>query len=209
MTSRAFDFVGPAAARPSSTSAHASTTRAGDWTPRPGRPARPRRAQLGLPGTRQDLLEADRGRATRCPSSRRHDGTRDRPGAPSRAGNVQIVRAAPHSEVLREAALAITHCGHGVTIKALAAMRLRRLPADGTRPTRRRRARSARRRGVRLEPAAAPEKIASAAHCVLADGSYRDAAERIAAMIVEETVSDMAVDEIEAVLAAAREEVVA
>jgi UDP:flavonoid glycosyltransferase YjiC (YdhE family) len=35
--------------------------------------------------------------------------------------NVDVVRAAPHREVLREAQLVVTHCGHGTTVKALAA----------------------------------------------------------------------------------------
>ena len=57
--------------------------------------------------------------------------------------------------------------------------------------------------GLRLEPAAAPEEIAAAARSVLADGSYRRAAERIAAAISEETATDLVVAEIEAVLATA------
>jgi UDP:flavonoid glycosyltransferase YjiC (YdhE family) len=57
--------------------------------------------------------------------------------------------------------------------------------------------------GLRLEPSAAPEEIAVAAQRVLADGSYRRAAERIAAVIVEETATDLAVAEIEAVVATA------
>jgi UDP:flavonoid glycosyltransferase YjiC (YdhE family) len=57
--------------------------------------------------------------------------------------------------------------------------------------------------GLRLEPSAAPEEIAAAAHRVLADDSYRRAAERIAAAIAEETATDLAVAEIEAVLSAA------
>jgi UDP:flavonoid glycosyltransferase YjiC (YdhE family) len=57
--------------------------------------------------------------------------------------------------------------------------------------------------GLRLESSAAPDEIAAAANRVLADGSYRHAAERIAAAIAEETATDLAVAEIEAVLAAA------
>ena len=123
--------------------------------------------------------------------------------------NVQIVRTAPHSEVLRHASLAITHCGHGVTIKALAAgVPLVCLPMGRDQLDVAARVVHA-GAGVRLDQAAPPDEIASAARRVLADDSYRDAAERIAAAIAEETASDMAVAEIEAVLAAAREEVVA
>ena len=63
--------------------------------------------------------------------------------------------------------------------------------------------------GVRLDQGAPSDEIASAARRVLADESYRDAAQRIAGAIAEETAGDLAVEEIEAVLAAAREEVVA
>jgi MGT family glycosyltransferase len=39
------------------------------------------------------------------------------PGGP----NVAVVRAAPHTEVLRQAALLVTHCGHGTTMRGLVA----------------------------------------------------------------------------------------
>jgi UDP:flavonoid glycosyltransferase YjiC (YdhE family) len=55
--------------------------------------------------------------------------------------------------------------------------------------------------GVRLEHTAAPAEIASAAEQVLGEASYREAAERIAMTIAEETATDRAVEEIEAVLA--------
>ena len=35
--------------------------------------------------------------------------------------NVRVVRAAPHTQVLREASVVFTHAGHGSTLKALAA----------------------------------------------------------------------------------------
>ena len=113
------------------------------------------------------------------------------------------MRAAPHSEVLREAALAITHCGHGVTIKALAAgVPLVCLPMGRDQLDVAARVVHA-GAGLRLEPSAAPEEIAAAARRVLADDSYRRAAERIAAVIAEETATDLAVAEIEAVVATA------
>jgi UDP:flavonoid glycosyltransferase YjiC (YdhE family) len=98
------------------------------------------------------------------------------PGTIEAPPNVQVVKSAPHIAVLREAALAVTHGGHGVTIKSLAA-------------------------GVRLEPTAAPAEIASAVEQVLGEACYGEAAERIATTIAEETATDRAVEEIEAVLA--------
>ena len=43
------------------------------------------------------------------------------PGTIDAPENVQVVRSAPHSEVLKHAAAAVTHAGHGTVIKALAA----------------------------------------------------------------------------------------
>jgi len=113
---------------------------------------------------------------------------------------VQVVRSAPHAEVLREAAAVVTHCGHGTTIKALAAgvplvcLPMGRDQLDVA-------ARVAHRgAGVRLDPSAEPEAIAAALRDVLTEPRYRRAAERIAAVIVEETAKDRAVEEIELVM---------
>jgi MGT family glycosyltransferase len=117
-------------------------------------------------------------------------------------GNVDVVSAAPHREVLREAQLVVTHCGHGTTLKALAAG----VPVVGL-PMGRDQLDIAARvvhagAGMRLDQSAAPAEIAAAVRQVLADDGYRAAAKRIAKVIAEETASDLAVAEIEAVVAA-------
>jgi MGT family glycosyltransferase len=115
--------------------------------------------------------------------------------------NVQVVKAAPHSAVLRQAALAVTHAGHGVTIKSLAAgVPLVCLPMGRDQLDIAARVVHA-GAGARLEPTAAPAEIASAVQHVLGETSYREAAERIATTITKETATDRAVEEIEAVLA--------
>ncbi len=116
--------------------------------------------------------------------------------------NVEVVSAAPHREVLREAQLVVTHCGHGTTLKALAAG----VPIVGL-PMGRDQLDVAARvvhagAGVRLDQSAAPTEIAAAVRKVLGDDGYRAAAERIARVIVEETETDLAVAEIETVVAA-------
>jgi UDP:flavonoid glycosyltransferase YjiC (YdhE family) len=117
---------------------------------------------------------------------------------------VQVVKAAPHSAVLREAALAITHGGHGVTIKSLAlGVPLVCLPMGRDQLDIAARVVHA-GAGVRLEHTAAAAEIAAAVEQVLGDASYREAAQRIATTITEETVTDRAVEEIEAVLASTR-----
>jgi UDP:flavonoid glycosyltransferase YjiC (YdhE family) len=114
---------------------------------------------------------------------------------------VQVVKAAPHSAVLREAALAITHGGHGVTIKSLAAgVPLVCLPMGRDQLDIAARVAHA-GAGVRLEHTAAAAEIAAAVEQVLGEASYREAAQRIATTIAEETATDLAVEEIEAVLA--------
>lgn len=115
--------------------------------------------------------------------------------------NVQIVRSAPHARVLREAAAVVTHCGHGTTIKALAAG----VPLVCT-PMGRDQLDVAARvvhrgAGVRVDPSAEPRKIGAALRDVLDHPDYRRAAERIASAIAEETAEDHAVDEIEALTA--------
>ena len=116
--------------------------------------------------------------------------------------NVEVVMAAPHREVLREAQLVVTHCGHGTTLKALAAG----VPIVGL-PMGRDQLDVAARvvyagAGVRLDQSAAPTEIAAAVREILGDDGYRAAAERIARVIAEETASDLAVAEIETVVAA-------
>ena len=115
--------------------------------------------------------------------------------------NVQVVKAAPHSAVLREAALAITHAGHGVTIKALAGgVPLVCLPMGRDQLDVAARVVHA-GAGVRLDQSAATAEIAAAVEQVLSGASYREAAARIATAIAEETETDQALAEIEAVIA--------
>ena len=114
------------------------------------------------------------------------------------ADNVQVVRSAPHARVLREAAAVVTHCGHGSTIKALAAG----VPLVCT-PMGRDQLDVAARvvhrgAGVRVDAMAPPGEIGAALRDVLANPDYRRAAEHIASAIAEETAEDRAVEAIEA-----------
>ena len=115
--------------------------------------------------------------------------------------NIQVVRSAPHARVLQEAAAVVTHCGHGTTIKALAAG----VPLVCT-PMGRDQLDVAARvvhrgAGVRVEPSAHPGEIRAALQDVLDQPDYRRAAARIASVIAEETAEDRAVEEIEALTA--------
>jgi UDP:flavonoid glycosyltransferase YjiC (YdhE family) len=97
--------------------------------------------------------------------------------------NVVVVRAAPHSQVLEHAALLITHCGHGTTMKGLAAgVPLVCLPMGRDQNDTAARVVHA-GAGVRLSPRASARRIAAAIGRVLDDGSYRRAAARLARAI--------------------------
>jgi MGT family glycosyltransferase len=100
--------------------------------------------------------------------------------------NVRVVRAAPHRAVLAEAAVAVTHAGHGSALKALAAgvpqvcVPMGRDQKDNTVRVLRLGA------GTRAKSSAAPEQLADAVRRVLDDPGYAEAARRFAAVLAEE-----------------------
>ena len=113
------------------------------------------------------------------------------------APNVTVVRAAPHGQVIPQAAAVVTHCGHGTVMKALSAgVPLVCLPMsrDQLEVAARVVALGA---GVRLRPGASSAAIARAVRTVLEDPSYRAAARRMARTLAEEARTDRAVAELE------------
>jgi MGT family glycosyltransferase len=111
--------------------------------------------------------------------------------------NVQVVAAAPHSAILREAAAVVTHAGHGTIIKALAAgvptvcVPMGRDQLDNT-------ARAvAAGAAIGLRPGAKPARIAAAVRRVLDEPSYAAGARRLAGAIAAELREDLAVAELE------------
>lgn len=111
--------------------------------------------------------------------------------------NVVVRRSAPHSVVFREAALVIAHAGHGTVMRALAAgVPLLCLPMGRDQPD------VAARVvhhgvGLRLSPSARPAVLRRAIRRLLEDGSFRDAAGRMAAAIADEVRRDEVVGELE------------
>jgi MGT family glycosyltransferase len=203
MTSRAFDFLGPLPP----TVVHVGprlddVSWAGEWEAPPGEEPL---VLVGLSSDYQDQGDLLRQIAAALGSlpvrAVLTTGNGIDPASIEATANAQVVKTAPHSAVLREAALAITHGGHGVTIKSLAAgVPLVCLPMGRDQLDIAARVVHA-GAGVRLEHTAAAAEIASAVEQVLGEASYREAAERMATTITEETVTDRAVEEIEAVLA--------
>lgn len=117
--------------------------------------------------------------------------------------NVRVVRWAPHSEVLEEATVVVTHCGYGTAVKALAAgvpmvcvpqgrdqkdvaLRVRRVGA-----------------GVIISRRGGREAFADAVSRVLSKPGYRAAAERFALTLqAERQHYPSGADEVEALLRA-------
>jgi MGT family glycosyltransferase len=111
--------------------------------------------------------------------------------------NIEVVRSAPHSEVLKHAAAVVTHAGHGTVIKTLAAgvpqvcLPLGRDQLDNAARVQFHGA------GLRLKPSAAPDTIASALKRVIDEPSFKQNARRMAAAIEADVQEDRAVAELE------------
>jgi UDP:flavonoid glycosyltransferase YjiC (YdhE family) len=115
------------------------------------------------------------------------------------APNVTVVASAPHRDVLRHAAVVITHGGHGTVVKALAAgVPMVLLPHGRDQADTAVRV-AARGAGVMLTRSAGAAKIAAAVSLILQDHSYRAGAERLGEVIRRDAASDVLVRELEAV----------
>ena len=116
--------------------------------------------------------------------------------------NVQVVASAPHSEVFRHAAAAVTHGGHGTVVKALAAgVPLVVIPMGRDQGDNAARV-VAQGAGIRLKRTAPEKAITEAVERVLGDPSFRHAAARIGDAIVAGAGPTVAVEAIEAAAAA-------
>jgi MGT family glycosyltransferase len=103
-----------------------------------------------------------------------------RPDEVPGSDNVQVVPSAPHGQVLAQTSLLITHCGHGTTLKGLAAgVPLVCLPMGRDQDDTAARV-VYRGAGVRLKPSAPGPTIRAAVERVLAIPSYRENAQRLA-----------------------------
>jgi MGT family glycosyltransferase len=112
--------------------------------------------------------------------------------------NCALVESAPHSAVMREAAVAVTHGGHGTVMRALVS----RVPMLVI-PHGRDQADNAVRvteRGAALSlaPGAPVEAIRTACTRLLDDPSFRDAAKRLGDLVAAEAENSTVVEELEA-----------
>jgi MGT family glycosyltransferase len=99
------------------------------------------------------------------------------------SSNVVVVATAPHAQILEEASLLVTHCGHGTTMRGLVAgVPLVCIPMG--RDQNDTAARVVHRgAGVRLSPKAKVAQIRAAVERVLGDPSYRMKAARLGSAI--------------------------
>ena len=120
------------------------------------------------------------------------------------AENVVVVRSAPHAQVLERAALLITHCGHGTTLKGLAAgVPLVCLPMGRDQNDTAARV-VASGAGVRLKPTASAERIAPTVQRVLGEPAFRAAAVRLQQAIATREGCGDAVEVLEGLTSAGR-----
>lgn len=113
--------------------------------------------------------------------------------------NVTIVDSAPHHLVLREAALVVTHGGHGTVVKTLAAgLPLLILPHGRDQPDNAVRVTS-RGAGLALPRTAGTKRIRTAVHRLLDNPEYAAAAAKIGAAIGEDADSGQIVTELETI----------
>jgi MGT family glycosyltransferase len=118
-------------------------------------------------------------------------------GEVSPTDNVRVVRSAPHGPILEQAALVITHCGHGTTMKALAAgvpMVCVPMGRDQNDTAARVKFHGA---GVRLSPKASVDAIRKAVVKVLERDAFRQNAARLSATITADCNATTIVDELE------------
>ena len=120
------------------------------------------------------------------------------PSALPSTPNVHVCASAPHGWLLKEAAVAITHGGHGTVIRALAAgVPLVCMPMG--RDQNENAARVVHRgAGVRLSPGASSEEIRNAVRTILDDPTYREHARTLGELIARDARESQAIDILEA-----------
>jgi MGT family glycosyltransferase len=119
------------------------------------------------------------------------------PDAITAPANVTVVAAAPHSEVLLEAAAVVTHGGHGTVVRTLAAdvplvvLHHGRDQADNAARV------TSRGAGLSVKRTASPTKIAAAVTLLLQDPSFQEGAARLGASLRRDAADGTLMAELE------------
>jgi UDP:flavonoid glycosyltransferase YjiC (YdhE family) len=161
--------------------------------------ARARRAQLHIPNQAALLQRIIDAIATLPVRAIVTTGPAIDPGVLVAAGHVRVIRSAPHGPLIDQAAAVVTHCGHGTTLKSLAAgVPIVCIPMGRDQDD------TAARvvhhgAGVRLSPSASASTIRAAVTKVLEREEYRTAANRLATAINDECGSSTLLAELESI----------
>lgn len=114
------------------------------------------------------------------------------------AGNIAVVRSAPHAQLFPGAAVVVTHAGMGTVTRALAAgVPLVCLPMGRDQLDIAARVVYA-GAGIRLRPSAKPDAIRAAVERAIGEPSFRTAAQRIGATITADSAAQRGLAELEA-----------
>ena len=112
---------------------------------------------------------------------------------------IVVIRSAPHTAVMKHAAVVVTHGGHGTVMKALAAdVPMLVVPHGRDQPDNAARV-VARGAGLMRKRSASAEQIRDALRQLLDDPSYRENAARLGAVIRRDARSDELGDALEAI----------
>ena len=124
------------------------------------------------------------------------------PGDLRAAENTVIVDAAPHTQVMKAATIAVTHGGHGTVMRALI-NRLPTLVIPHGRDQNDNAARIAHRgAGLMLPPSASVEAIRAACQQLLTDPHFAAAAKRLGDQVAADAAACTGADELETLAAA-------
>lgn len=119
------------------------------------------------------------------------------------AANCIVVESAPHSQVMREAALVVTHGGHGTVMRALASRAPMLVIPHGRDQADNAVRVTERGAGLSLPADASLEAIRAACERLLQEPSFREAARRLGDLVADEAQGSTVVQELEELAARA------
>lgn len=115
----------------------------------------------------------------------------------SPAENARLVHSAPHNRVMSEAALVITHGGHGTVTRALTHLKPLLVVPHGRDQNDNAVRVAARKAGLRLDAGSSTETFRSAIETLLRNSAYRTGAEALGRRVADEAENSPVVRELE------------
>jgi UDP:flavonoid glycosyltransferase YjiC (YdhE family) len=115
---------------------------------------------------------------------------------------VQLVDSAPHDALMRDAALVVTHGGHGTVTRALRHGRPMLIVPHGRDQNDNAVRITARGAGLSLAPTAGADEIRSALRRLLEEPTFREAAATLGAGVARDVAESPVIDELESLAAA-------